>query len=40
MFASVPKVVLFSVVSVCGCVCLFVNSITELEPFEIITKFL
>ena len=30
----VAKVVLFSVVSVCGFVCLFVNSIT-LEPFEI-----
>jgi len=31
---SIAKLVLFSVVSVCGCVCLFVTVIT-LEPFEI-----
>jgi len=31
---SIMKVVLFSVVSVCGCVCVFINSV-NLEPFEI-----
>ena len=31
---SAAIVVLFSVSSVCGCICVFVNAIT-LEPFEI-----